>query len=121
MSKQHEKYQRLIDVCRTLPPTPTAVAHPCDESSLRGAVDAAKLGLIAPILVGPRARIDATHLSRRLFRRHIRGSSHHHSGHGQVFFAALIPRQSEVHDDWAQRAVFLLFHHHVGRLEVTVN
>ncbi|MBK9705416.1 MAG: phosphate acetyltransferase [Betaproteobacteria bacterium] len=59
MSKQHEKYQRLIDVCRTLPPTPTAVAHPCDESSLRGAVDAAKLGLIAPILVGPRARIEA--------------------------------------------------------------
>ena len=33
----------LIDVCKTLPPTPTAVAHPCDESSLRGAVDAAKL------------------------------------------------------------------------------
>jgi phosphate acetyltransferase len=59
MSKQHEKYQRLIDVCKTLPPTPTAVAHPCDESSLRGAVDAAKLGLIAPILVGPRARIEA--------------------------------------------------------------
>jgi phosphate acetyltransferase len=38
---------------------PTAVAHPCDESSLRGAVDAAKIGLIAPILVGPRARIEA--------------------------------------------------------------
>jgi len=33
------------------------VAHPCDESSLRGAVDAAKLGLITPILVGPRSRI----------------------------------------------------------------
>jgi phosphate acetyltransferase len=36
---------------------PTAVAHPCDESSLTGAVDAAKMGLIAPILVGPAARI----------------------------------------------------------------
>ncbi len=59
MERKHEKYQRLIDVCKTLPPTPTAVAHPCDESSLRGAVDAAKLGLIAPILVGPRARIEA--------------------------------------------------------------
>jgi phosphate acetyltransferase len=57
MSSHHEKYQRLIDFCRTLPPTPTAVAHPCDESSLRGAVDAARLRLIAPILVGPRARI----------------------------------------------------------------
>ena len=57
--RKHEKYQRLLDYCRSLPPTPTAVAHPCDESSLRGAVDAAKLGLIAPILVGPRARIEA--------------------------------------------------------------
>ncbi|MBW8838108.1 MAG: bifunctional enoyl-CoA hydratase/phosphate acetyltransferase, partial [Burkholderia sp.] len=38
---------------------PTAVAHPCDESSLAGAVDAAKLGLIKPILVGPKARIGA--------------------------------------------------------------
>jgi len=59
MERKHEKYQRLLDVCKTLPPTPTAVAHPCDESSLRGAVDAAKLGLIAPILVGPHARIEA--------------------------------------------------------------
>src|SRR5689334_14906985 len=55
----HEKYQRLLEFCKTLPPTPTAVAHPCDESSVRGAVDAAKLGLIQPILVGPRARIEA--------------------------------------------------------------
>src|SRR4029434_4464762 len=59
MERQHTKYQRLIDACKTLPPTPTAVAHPCDESSLRGAVDAAKLKLISPILVGPKARIEA--------------------------------------------------------------
>src|SRR5512137_806001 len=59
MTRAHEKYQRLIDFCKTFPPTPTAVAHPCDETSLRGAVDAAHLGLIAPILVGPRARIEA--------------------------------------------------------------
>ena len=55
----HAKYNRLLEFCRTLPPTVTAVAHPCDESSLRGAIDAAKLGLIAPILVGPKARIEA--------------------------------------------------------------
>ena len=59
MERQHVKYHRLLDACKALPPTPTAVAHPCDESSLRGAVDAAKMGLIAPILVGPRARIEA--------------------------------------------------------------
>jgi len=59
MKPRHEKYQRLIDYCKTLPPTPTAVVHPCDRSSLEGAVQAAKLGLIAPILVGPRDKIEA--------------------------------------------------------------
>ena len=58
MTRKHEKYERLLEFCKTLPPTTTAVAHPCDESSLRGAVDAAKLGLITPVLVGPRARIE---------------------------------------------------------------
>jgi phosphate acetyltransferase len=66
MSRAHEKYQRLLDFCKTLPPTPTAVAHPCDESSLAGAIDAAKMGLIAPILVGPRARIEAVAKEHRL-------------------------------------------------------
>jgi phosphate acetyltransferase len=58
VSRTHDKYQRLLEFCKSLPPTPTAVAHPCDESSLRGAIEAARLGLIAPILVGPRARIE---------------------------------------------------------------
>lgn len=38
---------------------PTAVVHPCDHSSLGGAIEAAAMGLIAPILVGPKARIEA--------------------------------------------------------------
>lgn len=58
MEKKHEKYQRLIDYCKELPPMPTAVVHPCDQSSLGGAIEAAKLGLIAPILIGPRERIE---------------------------------------------------------------
>jgi phosphate acetyltransferase len=60
VERTHEKYQRLLDSCKSLPPTPTAVVHPCDQSALEGAVDAARLGLIAPILVGPRSRIEAT-------------------------------------------------------------
>lgn len=60
MNTEHEKYQRLIDFCKSIPPTPTAVVHPCDGSSLEGAVEAAQMGLIAPILVGPRARIEET-------------------------------------------------------------
>ncbi len=59
MERKHEKYQRLIDYCKTLPPMPTAVVHPCDQSSLSGAMEAAKARLIEPILVGPRKRIEA--------------------------------------------------------------
>lgn len=59
MERKREKYERLVSFAATLAPTPTAVAHPCDESSLGAAVDAAKLGLIAPVLVGPVSRIRA--------------------------------------------------------------
>jgi phosphotransacetylase len=54
------KYEQLLDKCARLEPIPTAVAHPCDASSLSGAVEAAELGLIVPILVGPEVKIRAT-------------------------------------------------------------
>jgi phosphate acetyltransferase len=59
MERKHEKYERLIARCKELAPATAAVAHPCDESSLRGAVKAAELGILKPILVGPRAKIEA--------------------------------------------------------------
>ena len=57
--RQREKYKALIARCRGLPPIPTAVAHPCDESSLSGAIDAAEAGIIQPFLVGPAPKIRA--------------------------------------------------------------
>ena len=54
------KYERLLVRCATLDPIATAVAHPCEESALIGALEAAQKGLIAPILVGPGARIEET-------------------------------------------------------------
>jgi len=59
MKKKSEKYERLLERCKLLPPTTTAVAHPCDKSSLQGAVEAAELGLLTPILVGPCGKIEA--------------------------------------------------------------
>jgi phosphate acetyltransferase len=53
----HVKYERLIETARKLPPVRTAIAHPCDQISLESAIEAAKLGLITPILVGPKSRI----------------------------------------------------------------
>jgi len=55
--RSHSKYDRLIATARSIPPTTTLVVHPCDESSLRGVVEAAAAGLITPILVGPASKI----------------------------------------------------------------
>jgi phosphate acetyltransferase len=63
-SHKHEKYERLIAATKGLSALSTAVAHPCDEPSLRGAIEAAEAGMIAPILVGPKDRISS--LARRL-------------------------------------------------------
>lgn len=57
MESKHIKYRRLIAECQALAPLPVAVTHPCDASSLESAIDAARQGLIAPTLVGPRERI----------------------------------------------------------------
>jgi phosphotransacetylase/acyl dehydratase len=47
-------------------PLTTAVVHPCDEASLRGAVEAAANKLIVPILVGPEGRIRAAATAAKL-------------------------------------------------------
>jgi phosphate acetyltransferase len=53
------KYEQLLVRCRSLEPVATAVAHPCEESALAGAVEAGAKGLITPILVGPAEKIGA--------------------------------------------------------------
>ncbi len=56
---RHAKFRDLIARCKTLPAMRTAVAHPCDESAITAVGEAARDGLIAPILVGPRKKIEA--------------------------------------------------------------
>jgi phosphate acetyltransferase len=55
--RSHDKYERLIAVTHDIRAIPCAVAHPCDETSLRGAVEAAGDEIITPILVGPQHKI----------------------------------------------------------------
>jgi len=56
--KHHrEVFENLIALGDELDPCPTAIAHPCDESSLKAAVEGAKAGFILPTLVGPQAKI----------------------------------------------------------------
>ena len=52
------KYDRLIAEAKRTAAAKAIVVHPCDETSLRGAVEAAAMGLISATLVGPAAKIN---------------------------------------------------------------
>ncbi len=52
-------FHDLIEKCRSLEPISVAVCHPCSETALQGAIEAAEAGLITPFLVGPRERIES--------------------------------------------------------------
>ncbi|WP_299788403.1 bifunctional enoyl-CoA hydratase/phosphate acetyltransferase [uncultured Marivita sp.] len=53
------RFRDLIDATAALAPVPTAVVHPCDALSLQGALEAGSQGIIIPVLVGPRSKIEA--------------------------------------------------------------
>ena len=55
----HPHYDRLIATVRQLPPLRVAVVHPTNEPSLEGALTSARMGLMIPVLVGPKAKIEA--------------------------------------------------------------
>lgn len=54
-----DHYTAILDLCRKLPPVPTAVVHPVKVNVIEAVADAVKQGLIIPVLVGPRVRIEA--------------------------------------------------------------
>jgi phosphate acetyltransferase len=56
-TRRHEKFERLVAQAQRHAPMTVAVVHPCDQVSLQSAAEAARLRLIEPILVGPKARI----------------------------------------------------------------
>jgi len=51
------KYEELLARCQEMAAVSTAVAHPCDDTSLGAVVEAARAGIITPILVGPAEKI----------------------------------------------------------------
>jgi phosphate acetyltransferase len=57
VATRHERYEQLIASAQKQAAIKVAVAHPCDESSMRGVGEAMRLRLIEPILVGPVERI----------------------------------------------------------------
>ena len=59
-SRSPTNYDRLIAAATAVPAAATIVVHPCDESSLRGVIEATKTGIIKPTLVGPAQKIRET-------------------------------------------------------------
>lgn len=57
IESRSSSFDALLKTAARLEPIPVAVVHPCDGLSLQAALEAARSGLIRPILVGPRVRI----------------------------------------------------------------
>lgn len=57
VTDKQRRYEQLLSLAEGLPPVRTAVAHPCDEESLKGALQAMDEGLIVPVLIGPISKI----------------------------------------------------------------
>ncbi len=51
------RFNDLLNLTKGMAAVRCAVVHPCDDGSLSGAMDAARFGLIVPVLVGPETRI----------------------------------------------------------------
>lgn len=49
----HDKFAAFVERVKPLRPVPTAVAHPCSDAAIQAAIEAAREGMIEPILVGP--------------------------------------------------------------------
>jgi phosphate acetyltransferase len=74
-NKTRDKYQQLVSTVKSPPATSTAEARPCDEGSLSGAIDVAKMNIIVSILPGPRHKIFAAAQAANLDAAHTRLST----------------------------------------------
>jgi phosphate acetyltransferase len=59
IARAHPHLQALVDTACACGPLRVAIAYPCDGTSLSAAIASMRMGLMTPILVGPRARIEA--------------------------------------------------------------
>jgi len=64
--RRTDAFARLLKRCEGIPAVKTAIVHPCDRDSLLGPIEAARRGLIEPVLVGPARRIRALAQAERI-------------------------------------------------------
>jgi phosphate acetyltransferase len=92
--RERRKYEALIERAKALGRVPTAVVHPCDESSICAAIEAGAAGLIEPILVGPTRKMQAAAARAGLDLRSLRIVDQPHS-HAAAAKAVALVRQGE--------------------------
>ena len=57
--RRHDRFERILQEARDLPPLLTAIVHPCNAEAIEAAIEARDEGLITPVLVGPEHKIRA--------------------------------------------------------------
>jgi phosphate acetyltransferase len=57
MADKNLRYDQLLAMAKRFPCIRMGVVHPCSREALDGALSAARLGLIEPVLIGPQAKI----------------------------------------------------------------
>ncbi|MFV1968253.1 MAG: bifunctional enoyl-CoA hydratase/phosphate acetyltransferase [Pirellulaceae bacterium] len=110
--RRGDAFMRLYESVKDLPPVPCAIVHPCDRAALLGPIEAARRGIIDPVLVGPTEKIqaaaDAAEIDLRLYR--VEPAPH---SHASATRAVELARSGEVealmkgslHTDELMRAV----------------
>jgi phosphate acetyltransferase len=96
LHRRGARFEALIAATADLAPVRTAVVHPCDALSLKGALEADGKDMIVPVLVGPRARIEAaaSEIGRDLAGVEIIDVPHSHAA---AEMAVTLARAGEVH------------------------
>jgi phosphate acetyltransferase len=93
--RRNDAFERLMKRCEGLPPVTCAVVHPCDRDSLIGPIEAARRGLITPVLVGPEAKIRAVAAAEKIDLSPYQLVPTEHS-HGAAVKAVAMARSGEI-------------------------
>ncbi|MGZ6368371.1 MAG: bifunctional enoyl-CoA hydratase/phosphate acetyltransferase [Ktedonobacteraceae bacterium] len=88
-------YRHLLELASGLAPIHMAVVHPVDSNALLGVIEAAQAGLIVPVLVGPKDKIQAVALAHDIDLSHYTIVPTEHS-HAAAEQAVALARAGEV-------------------------
>ena len=57
--RRGDEFHKLLLACKDFPPMRCGIVHPCDRGSLVAALEAVQRGLLDPVFIGPKVKIEA--------------------------------------------------------------